>query len=80
MNETIGVDGTIGNWYIVNICQTSLAPSSVTWLEIGAGLPFQVKAIAEKIRQYYSLKERNTLDDVDDVSVLQIGRFLQYLK
>lgn len=41
---------------------------------------FQVRAIVEKIRQFFKIKDRNTLDDVDQVSVVQIGRFLQYLK
>lgn len=40
----------------------------------------QVKAIVEKIRQYFDIMNRNTLDDVDEVSVVQVGKFLQYMK
>lgn len=53
---------------------TSISMSNVR------GLTIQVRAIVKKIREYYSIKDRNTLDDVDEVAVVQIGRFLQYMK
>jgi hypothetical protein len=40
----------------------------------------QVEAVADKIRDYFDIKNSNVLTDVDDVIVIQIGRFLQYLK
>ncbi|XP_045211411.2 uncharacterized protein LOC123562887 [Mercenaria mercenaria] len=39
----------------------------------------QVEAIADKIREYFDIANSNELTEVDDITVLQIGRFLQYL-
>ncbi|KAH3862747.1 hypothetical protein DPMN_025720 [Dreissena polymorpha] len=39
----------------------------------------QIESIVEKIRQYFDIANRNQIEDADDVTVVQIGRYMQFL-